>query len=585
MILQALNRCYDRLVENGKLERPGWQPVKVSFALQIDDGGNLKHIVRLGNEEDRGKKKVWVPLTENLPAQEKRSVGIVSNFLCDNATYILGLDTKGKPDRAARCFQACRERHEELLSDVDSPPARAVLQFFASWDPASANRQEILKPFLDELSAGGNLIFDYQNRFLHQYPEIQQAWDRHYGASEDKDQMLCLVTGRLSPVAVLHPNIKGVAGGQPTGTALVSFNAPAFESYGHNGEQGRNAPIGEEAAFAYTSALNYMIANRSNHLRLSDATIVFWAEHGEEAYAEGFSCMMGDDSGLTDEDLLQMLRQLSAGRKADFRGFMLDPGEHFYVLGLSPNAARLSVRFFLQDSFGTFAENLLAHHERLRIIRPAFDQRASLSFWYLLNETVNQKARDKTPSPLLSGSLIRSVLMNQPYPQTLLSQVEIRIRAEREITRGRAAIIKAFLLRQAESGTISAQQKEALTVELNDRTTYQPYLLGRLFAVLEGLQQKANPGINTTIRDRYFNSACATPAVVFPQLIKLAQAHLKKLDDRQAVYFNRQIGQLLQVITQDYPARLSLYDQGIFQLGYYHQTQSRYTKKEDKENE
>ena len=119
-------------------------------------------------------------------------------------------------------------------------------------------------------------------------------------------------------------------------------------------------------------------------------------------------------------------------------------------------------------------------------------------------------------------------------------------------------------------------------MELNQDTTYQPYLLGRLFAVLEGLQQAANPGINTTIRDRYFNSACATPAVVFPQLLKLAQAHLKKLGGGLEVNYNKQISDILAKFDRDYPASLNLYDQGIFQLGYYHQTQARFTKKEEK---
>ena len=244
----------------------------------------------------------------------------------------------------------------------------------------------------------------------------------------------------------------------------------------------------------------------------------------------------------------------------------------------------MSVRFFLQDSFGAFAENLLKHHEYLRIVKPSFDTRIHLSFWQLLKETVNQKSRDKTPSPLLAGSLVRSVLMGQPYPRLLLDQVEIRIRADREVNRARAAILKAFLLKQPLNENFNERSKEALCVELNQDTTYQPYLLGRLFAVLEGLQQAANPGINATIRDRYFNSACATPAVVFPQLVKLAQAHLKKLGRGKEVYYNKQIGDILAKFGQDYPARLNLYDQGIFQLGYYHQTQARYTKKEEKEN-
>ena len=259
----------------------------------------------------------------------------------------------------------------------------------------------------------------------------------------------------------------------------------------------------------------------------------------------------------------------------------LNPDEHFYILGLAPNAARLSVRFFLQDSFSTFAEHLLEHHALLNIIKPSYDTRVHLSFWQLLMETVNQKSRDKTPSPLLSGSLVRSVLMGQPYPRLLLDQVEIRIRAELEITRGKAAIIKACLLKQPNNEYFNERSKEALCVELNQNTIYQPYLLGRLFAVLEGLQETANPGINTTIRDRYFNSACATPAVVYPQLIKLAQSHLKKLGGGQEVYFKKQIGDILSKFSQDYPARLNLYDQGIFQLGYYHQTQTRYTKKEE----
>ena len=581
MILQALNRYYDRLVEAGTLERPGWQPVKVSYALQIDDEGQLIRVLPLLHEEERGNKKAMVSQVLKVPAQEKRTVGIVSNFLCDNSSYILGIDSKGKPERLAKCFQACKELHERMLKVNDSPAAHAVISFFRHWDPASAQESQPLQAFLEDIMAGANLVFDYRNRFVHEYPEIQELWDVHYNASDSAETMRCLVTGESSPVARLHPSIKGVSGGQSSGTSLVSFNAPAFESFGRDGGQGSNAPVSEKAAFAYTAVLNYMISEKEHHIRLSDTTVVFWAEHGDDAYAKEFSGMMGENDEVSEEDLLQSLRQLANGLKVNLDGFELNPDEHFYVLGLSPNAARLSVRYFLQDHFGAFARNLLDHHERMRIVKPAWDTRAYLSFQQMLNETVNQKSRDKTPSPLLSGALFRAVLMGEPYPRLLLDQVEIRIRAERQITRGRAAIIKAYLLKQSETGGLTKVSKEALGVELNIETTYQPYLLGRLFAVLERLQQAANPGINTTIRDRYFNSACATPAIVFPQLIKLSQAHLKKLDGGQAVYYNKMIGQIMERIRLNYPARLNLYDQGIFQLGYYHQTQARYTKKED----
>ncbi len=584
MILQALNQYFDRLVEAGTLERPGWQPVKVSYALQIDDEGNLKRVLPLLHEEERGKKKMLLPQVMNVPAQEKRTVGIISNFLCDNSTYFFGFDSKGKPERTVKCFQACKKLHEKLLGQIDSPPARAVVRFFQKWNLETGREHESLKPYLEDITAGANLVFDYQNCFVHQYPEIQALWNNAYAASAEGEKLRCLVTGTYGPVARLHPSIKGVAGGQPTGTSIVTFNAAAFESFGRDGGQGYNAPVSEKAAFAYTAALNYMIAQKGHHIRLSDTTIIFWAEHGGDAYTDSFSAMMGEENGISEELLFEALGELAAGRKAELNRIELSPDEHFYILGLAPNASRLSVRFFLQDSFGAFAKHLLEHHDRLNIAKPSFDTRVHLSFWQLLNETVNQKSRDKTPSPLLAGSLMRSVLMGQPYPRLLLDQVEIRIRADREVNRARAAIIKAFLLKQPLNKNFNECSKEALCVELNQDTTYQPYLLGRLFAVLEGLQQAANPGINTTIRDRYFNSACATPAVVFPQLLKLAQAHLKKLGGGLEVNYNKQIGDILTKFGQDYPARLNLYDQGIFQLGYYHQTQARFTKKEEKEN-
>ena len=581
MILQALNRYFDRLVEAGTLERPGWSPVKVSYALQIDEEGNLKRVLPLLHEEERGKKKVLTPQVLNVPAQEKRAAGIVANFLCDNASYFLGIDDKGKPERTQKCFQACKDLHERLLGSSNAAPAQAVIRFFQKWNPQIAENHEGLKPYLEEIKAGANLVFDYRNCFVQDDPEIQNLWNAAYAVPSDGEQLPCLVTGSYGAVARLHPSIKGVTGGQSSGTSLVSFNASAFESFGRDGGQGYNAPVSEKAAFAYTAALNYMIATEKHHLRLSDTTIVFWAEHGEDAYAESFMGMMGESCGISEEELFTALGELESGRKTELNQITLNPDEHFYILGLAPNAARLSVRFFLQDSFSTFAEHLLEHHALLNIIKPSYDTRVHLSFWQLLMETVNQKSRDKTPSPLLSGSLVRSVLMGQPYPRLLLDQVEIRIRAEREITRGKAAIIKACLLKQPNNEYFNERSKEALCVELNQNTIYQPYLLGRLFAVLEGLQETANPGINTTIRDRYFNSACATPAVVYPQLIKLAQSHLKKLGGGQEVYFKKQIGDILSKFSQDYPARLNLYDQGIFQLGYYHQTQTRYTKKEE----
>ena len=294
MILQALNQYYDRLLESGELERPGWQKVRVSYALQIDDDGRLVRVLPRMHEEERGNKKALVPNEIKLPAQVKRAVDITPNFLCDNSTYILGIDSKGKPDRTLKCFQACRDLHMEMLKDVDSAPARAICRFFENWRPEDAPDCAALQPYLEDIQAGVNITFSYgSSSGVEDWPEIQRAWDERYGAEGEGEPMRCLVTGEAVIPARIHPSIKGVAGGQPSGTTLVGFNARAFESFGRDGGQGLNAPVSPKAAFAYSAALNYMIATKGHHFQLGDATVVFWAESGDEAYAACFAAMSG----------------------------------------------------------------------------------------------------------------------------------------------------------------------------------------------------------------------------------------------------------------------------------------------------
>ena len=275
-----------------------------------------------------------------------------------------------------------------------------------------------------------------------------------------------------------------------------------------------------------------------------------------------------------------MVKQLCQGNPVEFAEQRIDPDMDFYVLGLSPNAARLSVRFFLRNTFGDFLRNVQAHQDRLEIVRPAYDKFETLPLWKLLSETVNQNARDKSPAPDLAGELFRSVLNNTRYPATLLNGVTLRVRAEREITRGRAAILKAYYLQNPHSDV----PKEVLTVSLNPESTHVPYTLGRLFSVLEAIQESANPTINTTIKDKYFNSAASTPAVIFPILINLAQKHLKKIRGSNTglvIFYEKQLAALCSQIGESYPAHMNLPQQGSFQLGYYHQTQARYQKKEE----
>ena len=555
MILQALTRYYEDLLSRGEIAAPGWAPAKISFALCLNENGELTQIVPTMDEVSKGKKTVFQPQLITLPAAVKRTVSIAANFLWDNSAYLLGIDQKGKPERSRECFATAAKLHHAVLDSVDSPIRQ-----------------------LDDVTAGGNLVFRVDGRKVEEDTVIREAWQRYQDGGESGVKMQCLVTGKEDEIAAVHPSVKGVRDAQSSGAALVSFNAPAFCSYGR--EQNYNAPVGKYAAFAYTAALNHLLADSDHVQHIGDTTVVCWAEGAEDIYQSfGMAALFGGEvPGLSDNDLRAALKRLANGLPCDDLG--VDPNRPFYILGLAPNAARLSVRFFLRDSFGKLMENVNAHYERMEIVRPAYEKFNYLPLWSLLRETVNLNSHDKAPSPAMAGATARAIFSGARYPASLLEAVMLRIRAERDITWGKAAIIKAYYLKNPHEDC----PKEVLTVSLNEASTNPAYTLGRLFSVYEAVQQAANPGINATIKDKYFNSAAAMPASIFPVLNNLCQKHLRKLDARQRVYYDKQIMKLKGVLNENYPARMTLAQQGSFDLGYYHQTQKRYTKKEEKEN-
>lgn len=587
MILQALTAYYEQLLKQGKVEAPGWDSkFKVSYELRLGPDGQLLALNDLRQEVPKGKKTVIAPLELPVPHRVKRASGVAANFLCDNTSYLLGADEKGKPSApasASRPVPPFTTRCSTVWTPLPPKPSSPFLTAGSRIQPPPTRCWQSSGP---DLNNNANLMFGYESpdgaHWLATTDDaIRAAWQSAFDTSDaDAETARCLITGKEAGIARIHPAIKGVMGAQAAGAALVSFNAPAFCSYGH--EQGANAPVSEYAAFAYTTALNLLLADRNCCQRIGDTTIVCWAENAAPAYSNAmlmFFCGGSEARGVSESDLAAALKALSQGRPVSFLDDKLDPNQNFYVLGISPNAARLSVRFFLHSSFGQFAKNLQDHADRLSITRPAFDKRENLSVWALAQETVNQKSRDKNPSPQLVGDLLRAILTGGPYPATLLNGVTLRIRAEREVTRGRAAILKAYYLRNYPTEL----NKEVFTVSLNESSNV-PYVLGRLFSVLETIQSVANPGINATIKDRYFNSACATPATAFPTLVKLAQKHLQKMSTPNEVHFSKQLTELMaQLPETGFPARLSLPEQGAFEIGYYHQTQKRYAKKNEEE--
>lgn len=581
MILQALAKHYENLAAEGKVSKEGWCEAKVSYAIELMPDGKLKGFISLKTEEERGKKKVWVSTTRMVPQMVTRSSGVSSNFLCDNSKYMLGFDKDGSSKRVLECFQAAKEKHLELLEQAEGEMAASIKAFFETWNPEKEEEKLKESEIWEALTDGGNLIFYMNGCEAQEDEEIKELWNEKQNSCDGEEggnTGICLVTGKKAEISRIHRTIKGVPGAQSSGAALVSFNAPAFESYGK--EQSYNAPVGKYAEFAYTTALNYLLSQRNYTFQLGDTMVVYWAENGQKAYQDVFSFALVPtvDNRETIREIFDCIKKDQPIKVEDIE---MDSEQRFYILGLAPNAARLSVRFFYQDSFGKILEHISEHYERMKIVQPSWETREYMSIRDMLMETVNQNSRDKSPIPNMAAMVMQAVLSGGRYPASLYTDTLIRIRAdqgERKLSWGRTAILKAYLIR-------NTNWKEGVNyMGLNKENSEQPYLLGRLFAVLEFIQKDTNPGIKATIRDRYFNSACATPASVFPILIKLMNSHMKKLERDNLgakISYENQLTEIMGKL-DEFPRRLTLEEQGKFNLGYYHQVQDKYTKREDR---
>ena len=582
-ILQALNRYYDRMAARGEAEERGWSREKFGFCVVLEPDGTAIDIQDL---RDLGGKKPALRLYP-VPAGVKRTVGIAPNFLWDKTAYVLGR-TAGEGKRTAQEHEAFKALHAERLEGTTDEGLLALRSFLKSWAP---DQLEALPRFtLDMLDANIMFRLEGDRNYLHERAAARNLVSTAATSIEAADNIHCLITGDYGPVQRLHPTIKGVEGAQSSGAALVSFNLDAFTSYSK--AQGDNAPTSEVAAFRYGAALNRMLDRDSpNRIArpIGDATVVFWADASELEAAAAADEAWGAWNQTDDITDAAEARKIAEGLEAVAQGRAapkLDPevvaGIRFHILGLSPNAARLSVRFWETGRFGDFARRLQSHYEDLRIDPPPFGWGAAPSVNRILVRTTAQGGEFKNIPHQLAGEVMRAVLTGAPYPQTLLSAVLIRLRAGDSPASGwHAAVIKAVLNRNQRSkfGDAYHQDKEGVTPVALKREHDNPgYQLGRLFAVYELAQRAALGKVNATIRDRYFGAASATPASIFPLIIRGGQSHLAKVRKEKpgwATLMERELEEISgHFDPQDggtFPRSLGLVDQGEFAIGYYHQ--------------
>ena len=568
-LIASLARAYDRLPDAPPF---GFSSEKIGFCILLNADGSVASV-----EDLRDTDKKRSPRMLMVPQAVKRTAGIAPNFLWDKSAYVLGV-TAGEGKRTADEHAAFRARHAEWLVGTEDRGLLALARFLETWAP-----EAFVAPVWPEEARDQNIVFaladDYLQGFVHDRRAAADLW-RRIGAEGASDPQICLVNGVPSPVARLHPSIKGVWGAQSSGASLVSFNLDAFTSYGH--EQGDNAPISEAAAFAYTTVLNRYLEKDSGHrVQIGDASTVFWAdcsdmETAEEA--EAFFAAYVDPAAEERIATLEIRARLDAirqGQRLSQVAPELAHGVRFHVLGLAPNAARLSVRFYWQDDFGRLTQNYQRFLSDTEIEPAPRDGWPPL--WRYLVELASQGKRENVP-PLVAGEWLRAILAGTPYPLTLLSAVLMRMRADGQINALRVAILKSVLIRNLE--------REA-PVALDPANTNKGYVLGRLFAVYEEVQRAALGGINATIKDKFYGAASATPQKVFRTLDAGSANHfgkLRKQSPGRAVNLEKLltgITDLMDVNDDPIPASLNAAEQALFGIGYYHQ-RSDFFRKHDK---
>lgn len=584
MILGALNDLHHRLEDEGQVPPYGYSKEKISYAIVLDRQGGVLDVQSLQSVEN-GKAR---PKLVDVPRAQKRAYNVAPNFLWDNAKYVLGVD---RADPTGPWIEPKRGEHEAFktlhrleLDDCSDPRLVAVREFLMGWDP---RRFETL-PHAGDL-IGKNVVFSLES-VTDRAHECQEA-RRIAGQLMDRRNErrgTCLVTGRKDePVARLHDNLKGVAGAQSSGAALVSFNERAFESYGK--KQGFNAPVSARVASNVTDSLNFLLAHDNRRrVRIGDATTVFWAEAGQCAEkAEGIFAAFLEPSAEEEEAAVRDgLVAIAAGRPVEEAFPEVEVGARFFVLGLSGNAARLSVRFWLTDTLGVLASRIGRHWQDLRLAPDPWRGRLPAA-WHLLRLTAPPSGREKKPQPILSGALLRAILQGTAYPASLLSETIQRLRAEpgtADFGR-RVGIVKACVAR---SRRLRHHIEEDTLVSLDRDTTDAAYNLGRLFAALVYAAEKVAPR-SATLRERYMASASATPRVVFPHLLRNFEHNRSALGKSggfagaSRVRVDQAVGEIMSRLPGDLPAVLDLNGQGRFLVGFHHQHQSFFVKSDSPE--
>ena len=564
MILRAL---YDYYKRSDNLPAKGMEEKEIGFLIVLSPEGRFLRFEDCRLEKDRA--RIYL-----VKKHVGRSSAAVANYLYDNSAYVLGYSDKTN-GKEQLYFDTFKEKVETIAKVFpDNKDIYAIQAFYKNsrdsiiqtvsqdvlWEDIRKNLSKKYSTFSFRIE--GDLKIVAEKKEILQLEECDSS-----------DAKFCLVSGKYGvPVdtttATMIPGSQAIA-------KLVAFQVNSgYDSYGKT--KCGNAPISEEAEFAYTTALNSMLQKGSrNKFMLGNRTFVFWASSKNEAAVEAENSLfelLGYSEEVKDDPNANIMKARKVFESIYSGLLKTELDDRFYILGLAPNSARIAVVYWSETTLKDFAGKILNHFNDMEIHDTRKDKKPYMGIREIISSvTLGGKMSDVTPN--LPEAVVKSIFQGLPYPQTLYSACVRRIRAEQKLTIARAAIIKAYLNRQNNNN-------KTIDIMLDKDNNNQGYLCGRLFAVLDKIQEDANN--ISSIRERYMNAASATPSAVFATILNLSVHHSGKLEEGRRIYFEKLKQEILDKVSANgFPTHLDLQGQGRFFVGYYHQRQDFFTSKKE----
>ena len=609
MLIKSLCDYYDMLAKKGKTAPNGYEYVGITHTIFLKENGSIGYIAncREPNEytDKKGKTKVKYEPKEVLFPKRVSSPKVSSEFIEHRRPYIFGLAfdndefhtwelKSGKKQDILKYFRKFKEDNLKFIEGIDSPIVNAYRNFMLNWNPENELNNEHLKAIGKDLK---NAKFEFRlagnvREILEEDEQVKKRWEQRYFSDSNEDSKgavisQCGIYGQNEKISCTHNAVKGLVGGQSSGCKLVCFNNESDESYGK--AQSYNSNVSEKAMRKYTEALGYIVDK--NRITIDDMNIIYWScdkesgEKCEDIFAKFFGKSENDmDSETTEKSIRELIKDAKKGninfdKISDENLGKINEDSDFYIVGLKPNSSRIAIKFFYKNKFGKLLYNIAKHQSDIQISEDG----KLVPLWQIKNTMIPEKSKKTAVDPEIIAKIFKAIIDGSKYPEMLLNNMVTRFKLSEDEThylaqKIRAGVIKACLNRKLKN-------KEEFKMSLDENNKNAAYLCGRLFAILEKLQQNAaSSKLNRTIKDAYFSSASSRPASIFPQILKLSNYHLAKLEDKNKIFYNKLISSIMDDISGEFPKHLKLDDQGKFIIGYYHQNSDLYKSKKEIEN-